>query len=116
MGAPPAGLPEGPLGASWGYETDRAAVLAFDPDGKSQMLYATGIRIASALRCSRTARPGAPPNERDGLGDDLVPDYVTRVKEGAFYGCAVVLHRRSSGPRHPGAREDLKDKITVPDC
>src|SRR6202012_1121422 len=49
MGAPPAGVAEGPLGASWGDETDRAAVLAFDPDGKNRKLYATGIRNCVGL-------------------------------------------------------------------
>jgi glucose/arabinose dehydrogenase len=54
-------------------------------------------------------------NERDGLGDDLVPDYVTRVRDGAFYGWPWYYLGAHEDPRHRGARPDLKDKITVPD-
>ena len=115
MGAPPAGYAEGPLGASWGYETDRAAVLVFDPDGKNQKLYATGIRNCVGLAMQPDGTPWCSTNERDVLGDDLVPDYVTRVKEGAFYGWPWFYIGDHQDPRHPGARADLKGKITVPD-
>jgi glucose/arabinose dehydrogenase len=120
MGAPEGGLPSWSrahaLGASWGAETDRAGVLAFDPDGKNQKMFATGIRncvglaihpVTGDLYCST--------NERDGLGDDLVPDYVTRVREGAFYGWPWFYIGDHGDPRHAGERPDLKDKVTVPD-
>src|SRR5882724_7075692 len=66
MGQPPGGLEawagEQPLGAAWGYETDRAAVLAFDPDGKNKKLFATGIATASVSQSSHGAEcPGARP-------------------------------------------------------
>ena len=115
MGATPAGVAEGPLGASWGYETNRAAVLAFDPDGKNQKLYATGIRNCVGLAMQGNGTPWCSTNERDGLGDDLVPDYVTRVKEGGFYGWPWFYIGDHQDPRHPGARADLKGKITIPD-
>jgi hypothetical protein len=120
MGKPPGGLEswasQQPLGASWGYETDRAAVLSFDPDGKNMRIFATGIRNCVGLAIQPgTDTPWCSTNERDGLGDDLVPDYVTRVKEGAFYGWPWFYIGDHEDPRHAGARPDLKDKITVPD-
>jgi glucose/arabinose dehydrogenase len=120
MGQPPDGLASfaaaHPLGAAWGEETDRAAVLAFDPDGKNQTLYATGIRNCVGLAIQpATGAPWCSTNERDGLGDDLVPDYVTSVKEGGFYGWPWYYIGSHEDPRHPGARADLKDKVTTPD-
>jgi glucose/arabinose dehydrogenase len=105
-----------PLGAHWGSEIDRAAVLSFDPDGKRLGTFATGIRncvglaiqpISGDLYCST--------NERDGLGDNLVPDYVTRVREGATYGWPWYYIGSNEDPHHAGERSDLKGKITVPD-
>jgi glucose/arabinose dehydrogenase len=115
MGAQPHGLPSEPPGAAWGFETDRAAVLAFDPDGKNQKLFATGIRNCVGLAMQPNGTPWCSTNERDGLGDDLVPDYVTRVKENAFYGWPWFYIGNHQDPRHGGARADLKDKITIPD-
>jgi hypothetical protein len=120
MGKPPGGLEawtsQQPLGAAWGYETDRAAVLSFDPDGKNQKIFATGIRNCVGLAIQPgTNTPWCSTNERDGLGDDLVPDYVTRVKEGAFYGWPWYYIGDHEDPRYGDARPDLKDKITVPD-
>jgi glucose/arabinose dehydrogenase len=119
MGRPPGGLEawagEHPLGAAWGNETDRAAVLAFDPDGKNQRLFATGIRNCVGLAMQPSGAAWCSTNERDGLGDDLVPDYVTRVREGAFYGWPWYYIGGHEDPRHRGERPDLKDKITIPD-
>jgi glucose/arabinose dehydrogenase len=120
MGKPPGGLEawasHQPLGAAWGYEADRAAVLSFDPDGKSMRIFATGIRNCVGLAIQPgTSTPWCSTNERDGLGDDLVPDYVTRVKEGAFYGWPWFYIGNHEDRRHGNARPDLKDKITVPD-
>jgi glucose/arabinose dehydrogenase len=120
IGRPPGGLEtwsgEHPLGAAWGYETDRAAVLAFDPDGKNQKIYATGIRNCVGLAVQpQNGVAWCSTNERDGLGDDLVPDYVTSVREDAFYGWPWYYIGDHEDPRHAGERPDLKDKITVPD-
>jgi glucose/arabinose dehydrogenase len=104
------------LGASGGEELNRANVLAFSPDGKNLTIFATGIRncvglavhpVSGDVYCST--------NERDGLGDDLVPDYVTRVREGAFYGWPWFYIGDHEDPRHVGERPDLKGKMTVPD-
>ena len=120
MGRPPGGLAswasQQPLGAAWGDETNRAAVLSFDPDGKNMRIFATGIRNCVGLAIQPgTGTPWCSTNERDGLGDDLVPDYVTRVKENAFYGWPWFYIGNHEDPRLAGARPDLKGKITVPD-
>ncbi|NKF21000.1 PQQ-dependent sugar dehydrogenase [Solimonas marina] len=105
------------LGASWGGETGRADVLVTDPLGTSApRAYATGIRNCVGM----TVQPAngalwCATNERDGLGDDLVPDYVTRVDEGAFYGWPWYYFGDHEDPRHAGARPDLKGKVRVPD-
>jgi glucose/arabinose dehydrogenase len=103
-------------GASWGSETDRALVLAFDPDGRNRKTFATGIRNCVGLAVHpRSGDLWCSVNERDGLGDDLVPDFVTRVREGAFYGWPWFYIGANEDPGHRGERPDLKDKITVPD-
>jgi glucose/arabinose dehydrogenase len=120
IGAPPGGLASfsasHPLGAAWGYEEGRAAVLSFDPDGKNRKIYATGIRNCVGLAINPAdGMPWCSTNERDGLGDDLVTDYVTRVREGAFYGWPWFYIGANEDPRLHGARPDLKDKVTIPD-
>ena len=120
MSEPPGGLKQWvrrqPLGAAWGEETDRAAVLAFDPDGRNRHLFATGIRNCVGLAIQpATGLPWCSTNERDGLGDDLVPDYVTRVREGGYYGWPWYYIGSHEDPHHAGQRRDLKDKVTTPD-
>lgn len=104
------------LGATWGTEEDRADVLAFDITGKNRRVYATGIRNCSGL----TLQPGpgtlwCATNERDRLGDDLVPDYVTHVEEHKFYGWPWYYLGDNEDPRHANKRKDLVGKVTVPD-
>jgi glucose/arabinose dehydrogenase len=104
------------LGAAWDAEAGRAAVLAFDPDGRNQRSFANGLRNCVGL----AVQPGSgtvwcATNERDGLGDDLPPDYVTRVREGGFYGWPWSYIGDHEDPRHPGERPDLKGKAIVPD-
>jgi|SRR5665213_788811 len=120
MGKPPGGLPswtsQHQLGTSWGSEADRADVLAFDPDGKNASIFATGIRNCVGLAIHpKTGDLYCSTNERDGLGDNLVPDYVTRVREGAFYGWPWYYIGGNEDPRHAGQRPDLMGKVTVPD-
>ncbi len=120
MGSPPGGLQawtsQHPLGASWGSEADRAGVLVFDPDGKNAGVFATGIRNCVGLAVHpRTGDVYCSTNERDRLGDNLVPDYVTRVRQGAFYGWPWFYIGDNEDPRHAGERPDLKGKISVPD-
>jgi glucose/arabinose dehydrogenase len=107
---------EHPLGATWGNEADRADVLAFDPDGKNRRVFATGIRncVGMAVEAS-SGIVWCSTNERDGLGDNVPPDYITRVRQGAYYGWPWYYIGANEDPRHRGERADLKDKITVPD-
>ncbi|MEX1084189.1 MAG: PQQ-dependent sugar dehydrogenase, partial [Xanthobacteraceae bacterium] len=118
--APPGGLQnwvaENPLGAAWGAETERADVLLFDPQGKNRRIFATGIRNCVGMDIHpATGDLWCSTNERDLLGDDLPPDYLTRVREGAFYGWPWYYTGAHQDPRHKNARPDLADKITVPD-
>ena len=111
-----ASIAEAPLGASFGDEQRRADVLAFDPDGKNERVYATGIRNCSGLAVEpRTGALWCAVNERDGLGDDLPPDYATHVTEGAFYGWPWYYLGDHQDPRHKDERPDLAQAITTPD-
>ena len=103
-------------GAAWDNDTDRAAVLVFDPDGKNRRIFASGLRNCVGLGIHpQTGELWCSVNERDGRGDDLVPDYVTRVPESAFFGWPWYYLGAHQDPDHPGERPDLKDKVTVPD-
>jgi glucose/arabinose dehydrogenase len=104
------------LGGAWGPDADRAVVLAFDPDGQNRRTFATGLRNCVGLAVQpQTGELWCSTNERDGLGDDLVPDFITRVRAGAFFGWPWYYIGTHEDPDHRGERSDLKDKITVPD-
>jgi glucose/arabinose dehydrogenase len=105
-----------PLGAAWSGETGRADVLVFDPQGQNRQIFATGIRNCVTMAIEpHTNDLWCSTNERDGLGDNLPPDYLTRVREGAFYGWPWYYIGDHEDPRHKGERTDLAGKITVPD-
>ena len=105
-----------PLGAAWGSETARADVLSYAPDGSDARVFATGIRNCVGLAMQpATGEMWCSTNERDGLGDDLPPDYVTRVRAGGFYGWPWYYIGDHEDPRHRGARPDLAGKATAPD-
>ncbi len=104
------------LGAAWGEETDRADVLVMDPLGQGRKVYAAGVRNCVTM----ALQPGSgslwcATNERDMLGDNLPPDYVTSVKAGAFYGWPWYYIGGNEDPRHKGERPDLAGKVTTPD-
>ena len=97
-------------------EADRARIFEFNPDGSEQKVYAWGIRNAVGI----AFRPGSnelwmSTNERDELGDDLPPDYITSVKPGGFYGWPWFYLGNHVDPRHKGENADLADKAIVPD-
>jgi glucose/arabinose dehydrogenase len=97
-------------------EKDRATVLEFNPDGTGRRIYASGIRNAVGIAIHpQTGELWASVNERDGLGDDLVPDYITRIKEGGFYGWPWYYIGPNQDPRHAGKLPELRDKVIVPD-
>ncbi len=104
------------VGASFGSELGRASVLAFDPQGGGRKVFANGIRNCVGLAVHpKSGDLWCSTNERDGLGDDLVPDYLTRVKEGGFYGWPWYYLGDNQDPRHKGARPDLAGRVAVPD-
>jgi Raf kinase inhibitor-like YbhB/YbcL family protein len=105
------------LGAAWGYETNRADVLVTDPEGHAPLRpFATGIRNAVGIAVQAgTGDLWVSVNERDALGDDLVPDYVTRVREGGYYGWPWYYMGNHEDPRHAGERPDLAGKTIIPD-
>jgi glucose/arabinose dehydrogenase len=100
-------------------EFHRADVLEFTPEGKFVKVYAYGIRncvgeainpITGELWCST--------NERDALGNNLVPDYVTHIQEGGFYGWPYYFmgtHGGVQDPRHKGKHPELQSKVITPD-
>jgi glucose/arabinose dehydrogenase/cytochrome c2 len=102
------------LGAAWGNEERRADVLVLDPDGHTEKIFAAGLRNCVSV-VAHEADVYCTVNERDGLGDDLVPDYVSRVREGAFYGWPWFYLGAHEDPRRAAERPDLRDRVTVPD-
>jgi len=105
------------LGATWGNETRRADVLVFAVSSPGQgKIFATGLRNCVGLSIEpRTGDLWCSTNERDALGDDLVPDYSTRVRAGGFYGWPWYYMGRYEDPRLKGDRPDLAGKAIVPD-
>jgi len=103
-------------GAAWGAQENRADVLAFDPDGGGMRVFATGLRNCSGLTVQpQSGALWCAVNERDALGDDLPPDYVTSVKPGAFYGWPWFYIGDHEDPRLAGLRGDLAKSVTTPD-
>jgi glucose/arabinose dehydrogenase len=104
-------------GAAWDAETNRADILVIDPEGREPLhTFATGIRNGVGIAVNpETGDLWSSTNERDGLGDDLVPDYITRVKEGGFYGWPWYYMGNYEDPRHAGERPDLAGQAIVPD-
>ncbi|PWT91733.1 MAG: sorbosone dehydrogenase [Acidobacteria bacterium] len=97
-------------------ETNRANILEYNPDGSGFRIYASGIRNAVGIAVHpQTGDLWASVNERDELGDDLVPDYITRVKEGGFYGWPWFYMGKHQDPRHKGAHPELRDQVLTPD-
>jgi glucose/arabinose dehydrogenase len=97
-------------------EKDRATVLEFNPDGSGRRVYASGIRNAVGLAVHpQTGQIWVSVNERDALGDNLVPDYISHIEDGAFYGWPWYYIGGHQDPRHAGKHPDLKDKVKAPD-
>lgn len=94
----------------------RAAISVYDPDGRNHRIYASGLRNPIGLAWNpKTGELWTAVNERDGLGDDLVPDYATSVKEGGFYGWPFSYIGQNEDPRRKGENPDLVKKAIVPD-
>jgi glucose/arabinose dehydrogenase len=104
-------------GAAWGKEEWRATVLTYDPTGKNRQIYASGIRNCAGLTLQPvTGAVYCATNERDLLGDDLPPDYVTSVVKGGFYGWPWYYIGQHEDTRPQGGRRpDLASKVLLPD-
>jgi glucose/arabinose dehydrogenase len=98
-------------------EKDRADILVCDPANCELSVYAYGIRNAGGGIAvnPQTGELWCSVNERDALGDNLVPDYITHVQEGGFYGWPWWYMGPHQDPRHEGKHPELKDKAIVPD-
>jgi glucose/arabinose dehydrogenase len=98
-------------------EKNRADILEFNPDGSGMQVYAYGIRNAGGGLAinPKNGELWCSVNERDGLGDNLVPDYITHVAEGGFYGWPWWYMGDHQDPRHEGKHSELKGKVIVPD-
>jgi glucose/arabinose dehydrogenase len=97
-------------------EEHRADILEYDPDGSNVRVYASGIRNPVGIAFNpKTGELWCSVNERDGLGNDLVPDYITHVQEGGFYGWPWWYTGAHQDPRFEGKHPELKDKTIVPD-
>jgi len=98
-------------------EYHRADILEFNPDGSEMRVYAYGLRNAgSGIEFDpKTGELWCSVNERDGLGDDLVPDYITHVEPGGFYGWPWFYLGAHQDPRHAGKHPELAGKVITPD-
>jgi glucose/arabinose dehydrogenase len=97
-------------------EFHRANILEYTPEGKFVSIYASGIRNPVGLAIHpETGELWTSINERDNLGDNLVPDYVTHVARGGFYGWPWFYIGGNQDPAHSGKHSELKDKVIVPD-
>ena len=97
-------------------EAERARIFEFNPDGTGRGVFAWGIRNAVGIKF----RPGTnelwmSTNERDELGEDLVPDYISSVQRGGFYGWPWFYLGNHQDPRHKGKHPELASKVIVPD-
>lgn len=94
----------------------RAAILAMNPSGSGMRVFAGGLRNPVGMDWEpKTKILWTVVNERDHLGDDLVPDYLTSVKDGAFYGWPYSYFGQNQDPRKKGQRPDLVAKAIKPD-
>jgi glucose/arabinose dehydrogenase len=99
-----------------GEEPMRAAISEFNPDGTGQRIFASGTRNPIGLDWNPiTKELWAAVQERDLIGNDLVPDFVTSIKDGAFYGWPYAYVGPHEDPRRAGEKPDLVKKTVVPD-
>ncbi|RDC56336.1 sorbosone dehydrogenase family protein [Pedobacter chinensis] len=97
-------------------EVRRANILEINPDGTGEKIYASGLRNPVGVDWAPgTNMLWTAVNERDELGDDLVPDYITSVKPGAFYGWPYSYFGQHEDPRLKGKNPELVKKAIVPD-
>ena len=94
----------------------RAAILQINPDGSGMRVFASGLRNPVGMDWEpKTHTLWTVVNERDMLGDELVPDYLTEARDGAFYGWPYSYFGQNEDPRKKGQRPDLVAKAIKPD-
>ncbi|MCX6613603.1 MAG: PQQ-dependent sugar dehydrogenase [Acidobacteria bacterium] len=99
-----------------GDPDNRAAVNVYNMDGSSPEIFATGLRNPVSIKFNPASKQlWTTVQERDGLGDDLVPDFFTSVKKGAFYGWPYAYIGPNEEPRHKGEAPEKVAKTVVPD-
>jgi glucose/arabinose dehydrogenase len=99
-----------------GEHEQRAAINRYNPDGSGHEIFATGTRNPIGMQWyPNTDDLWAAVQERDLIGDDLVPDYFIRVRQGGFYGWPYAYIGPNEDPRNKGQRPDLVQKTIVPD-
>jgi glucose/arabinose dehydrogenase len=97
-------------------EARRADILEINPDGSGEKTYASGLRNPAGIDFQpQTKVLFAAVNERDTFGDDLVPDYLTSVKPGGFYGWPYSYFGQHPDPKHAGENPAMVKKAIVPD-
>jgi len=97
-------------------EFHRANILEYNPDGSGLRVFASGIRNPVQLGIEpTTGELWTSTNERDALGDNLVPDYTTHVQDGGFYGWPWYYMGGNHDPRLPDSHPDLRAKMITPD-
>lgn len=97
-------------------EVRRAVILEVNLDGSGEQIYASGLRNPVPMDWEPvTGNLWTAVNERDELGDDLVPDYATHVQRGGFYGWPYAYFGAKEDPRMAGQRPDLVARTIVPD-
>jgi len=94
----------------------RGAILVCDPDGKNARVYASGLRNGVGLAVEPvTGAVWTSVNERDELGDNLPPDFLTSVKDGGFYGWPYSYIGDNVDSRVEPQKADLVAKAIIPD-
>jgi glucose/arabinose dehydrogenase len=96
-------------------EPRRAAILECNPDGSGLRIFASGLRNPNGMDWTESGVLWTAVNERDELGDDVPPDFLTSVQDGGFYGWPFSYFGKNEDPRHKGERPDLVQKAIVPD-
>ena len=99
-----------------GESVNRAAILEFTPEGKFEKVYASGLRNPVGITIQpTTGQLWTTVSERDALGDNLVPDYITHVVENGFYGWPWYYSGTMEDPELDGKHQELKSKVLTPD-
>lgn len=97
-------------------EKNRAAILQIDLSNRDVKVFASGLRNPNGMGWEpNTGALWTAVNERDELGNDLVPDYMTSVKDGGFYGWPWSYFGQHVDKRVEPARPDMVEKALVPD-